>query len=230
MNGEPENDEDCVLVSVKDFTFKLSTAENDFNESKRCLFATMIWSGAKVLSDFLVTPDVAQRIQNKCVIEFGAAAGLPSLICNHIGSDRVCASDFPSPAVVANLISNIDRNKACAKHNIGVVPHKWGEDVVDLLAFNGGLQYDFVLAAECLWHHSFHPALIQSVCAVLRPGGTAFVTFSHHVPGCEQDDLAFFEEAAKSGLRVVHQRACSAPHMWKETDTTIHLYELVKDA
>jgi predicted nicotinamide N-methyase len=110
-----------------------------------------------------------------------------------------------------------------------VVGHIWGESVTDLLCFNSDQRYDFVLAAECLWHHSSHSALIQSIKAVLRPGGTLLITFSHHVPGCEAVDLGFFALAAQQGLRVVHNESFTAPHMWREQEATIFLYELLNE-
>jgi nicotinamide N-methyltransferase len=218
-------------VSIQEFTFNLSTAEDDFNKDKKCLFATMIWSGAKILAEHIANEKTRSKLKCKSILEFGSAAGLPSMLCHRLGSTTVCASDYPSNSVITNLTRNIDRNTLTSQSDckIGVVSHIWGESVTDLLNFNNGEQYDFVLAAECLWHHSSHSALIQSIKAVLSPDGTLFVTFSHHVPGCEAIDLGFFALAAQQGLRVIHNESFVAPHMWREQDATIFFYELLNE-
>lgn len=222
-----DSDENVVESVIEEFQLSLSIAENDFNENKRCLFATMIWSGATVLAKYLASRSERHRIADCSVLEFGAAAGLPSIVCNLLGAKTVCASDYPSEAVIANLNKNVDRN-CKSSSSISVVPHLWGEDVTELLLINNGIQFDVVLAAECLWHHTSHSLLITSICNVLRPGGSAYITFSHHVPGLEHDDLNFFTLAEQSGLRVVSKQEFSAPHMWSAKQATIYLCELVK--
>ena len=49
----------------------------------------------------------------------------------------------------------------------------------------GPQRYDVAIASECLWCHDQHENLLASIAAVLKPGGIALVTFSHHVPGCK---------------------------------------------
>lgn len=222
-----ESDENIVETSIEEFNLVLSIAENDFNENKRCLFATMIWSGATVMAQYIASSSERHRILKKSVIEFGAAAGLPSIVCSLLGASRVCASDYPSKAVIENLNKNVTRN-CNSSSSISVVPHLWGESVVDLLQRNDGNLYDLVVAAECLWHHTSHPLLITSISNVLKPGGSAIITFSHHVPGLENDDLNFFTLAEQQGLKLMEKKSFSAPHMWSDKQATIFLYELIK--
>jgi len=214
-------------VDISEFSFALNVAEDDFNSNKRCLFATMIWSGARVLADYLSSDSNRAKLVGKSVIEFGAAAGLPSVLCHALGSSVVCASDYPSKAVIDNLNQNIVNNRRSGC-NIEAVSHIWGESVEQLLRVNNQTRYDFVLAAECLWHHTSHAALLQSIDAVLKPGGTLLVTFSHHVPGVEDCDLNFFTLAEQVGFKVINRQSVKAPHMWQEKEATIFLYELLK--
>lgn len=223
-----DGDDNIVESAIEEFKILLSVAENDFNENKRCLFATMIWSGATVLARYLASSGERHRVINRNVIEFGAAAGLPSIVCHLLGAVNVCASDYPSDAVIENLRKNVDRNCGTSL-SVSVVPHLWGDSASELLLKNNGKQYDVALAAECLWHHSSHPLLIASICNVLRPGGSAFITFSHHVPGLEHDDLNFFSLAEQQGLKTVSKQEFSAPHMWSNKLATIFLVELVRE-
>ena len=60
---------------------RLSIAVDVFNDKKRSLFATMIWNGAKVLTEDLCEYfNIQEYIYGKSIIEFGAAAGLPAII------------------------------------------------------------------------------------------------------------------------------------------------------
>lgn len=52
--------------------------------------------------------------------------------------------------------------------------------------------FDVAFLSECLWMHREHEALARSVDALLGPGGAAYLTFAHHIPGMEDADDAFF--------------------------------------
>ena len=56
--------------------------------------------------------------------------------------------------------------------------------------------------------------------------GVAYISFSHHVPGLESDDLQFFELAGARGLVTVATRYFQAPHMWSDKEVDIYIYEL----
>ena len=48
----------------------------------------------------LLSEEHVSRIAGYYVVEFGAAAGLLSLVCISAGASRVVATDYPSPEVV----------------------------------------------------------------------------------------------------------------------------------
>lgn len=55
------------------------------------------------------------------------------------------------------------------------------------------------------------------------------MAFSHHVPGKEQDDLAFFTLATtKYNLIVRNITIEKSPHMWTKKIVNIFIYELQK--
>ena len=108
--------------------------------------------------------------------------------------------------------------------------HIWGESVEPLLLCNDNQLFDVALAAECLWRHELHDNLVQSIVHCLKPGGWAYIVFSHHGPeGTEDKDLAFFEIAEREGLLVTSHETELGAHMWTEDkQVEIHTYQLVK--
>lgn len=219
------SEEDKYFQSIElvaNLVIKLETAEDDFNASKKTLFATYVWSGSSILAkELLQMPDA---VRGKAVLELGAAAGLPSITCGKLGAKIVCASDYPSPTVLDTLKNNIEINGVADK--IVVKDHIWGEDVDPLLAVNEGEQFDLVLAAECLWKHECHPALLESIVKTLKPDGTLLVTYSHHIPDLEDSDDYFFQLCKQAGLQPYEQLTKSGKHMWKDHSVDIYLVKL----
>ena len=181
MNGDACEDEIEVFTveAIGPYEFSLQVAEDDFNNAKKTLFATMIWHGSRALSKHILS-HVSDSIRGKSVIEFGAGAGLPSLICHRVGAAIVTSSDYPARSVTRNLIRNASRNiiynetsatqsshqdngneEDCivrdslllSEKNFYVIEHVWGEDVSPLLypVHAAGEKYDVVIASECLW-------------------------------------------------------------------------------
>ena len=234
---EDENDDCSEILIGEAYLIRLSIAVDDFNDKKRSLFATMIWNGAKVLTEYLCEDfNIQQYIYGKSIIEFGAAAGLPAIACYKMGAACVCASDYPSSSVIANLSENIIRNADRSTSmillqntaKIGCISHIWGSDVDELISFNNGVLYDVVIASECLWHHESHGIFLQSVAAVLRDDGSFILSYSHHIPGMEPADDAFFAEAARHGFRVANRRVVLSKHMWSEKEVEIYIVELIR--
>ena len=241
------------------YSLWLEIAEDDFNPEKKTLFATMIWHGARALSNYLVS-DVSDSIVGQTVIEFGAGAGLPSLICHKIGASIITASDYPAPTVIANLLRNVQKNMmngdlpscessgqssswrgahadGCEKRtdpmvdtdsNFHVIEHTWGEDVTSLLQPLSGDLYDIVIASECLWKSDTHRDFVTSISNVLKPGGTVYLSFSHHIPGNESTDLLFFDIMKRLDFVVKNIKEVSVQHMWSDRSAVVYIYELQK--
>jgi predicted nicotinamide N-methyase len=63
------------------------------------------WQAGIIVSRFLESHP--ELIENKRVLELGAGAGLPSLVCSKIGASFVVVTDYPDPDLVDNLRYNI---------------------------------------------------------------------------------------------------------------------------
>jgi predicted nicotinamide N-methyase len=68
-----DTEEEAIYQEEKigPYSFWLKVADDDFNTDKKTLFATVIWFGARTLSNYLAV-DKKDRIQGKTVIELGA--------------------------------------------------------------------------------------------------------------------------------------------------------------
>ncbi|KAG6615393.1 putative methyltransferase [Phytophthora cinnamomi] len=76
-------------------------------------------------------------------------------------------------------------------------------------------RFDVAVVAECLWLHHLHGDLLKSIDACLAPEGKVFVSFAHHVPGHEQNDLSFFTKAKQLyGFDAVHLDTLASPHVF----------------
>jgi EEF1A N-terminal glycine/lysine methyltransferase len=232
----------------------LSIADDDFNANKKTLFATMIWHGARALSKYLIS-EVPNAIKGKSVIEFGSGAGLPSLICHKIGAAIVTSSDYPAPSVIQNLRTNAFKNivdvcpmkeipdgttyitnensasendRRLIERNFHVIEHTWGEDVTSLLQPLNDSLYDTVIASECLWKSDTHENFAMSIDNVLKPGGTAHLSFSHHIPGLENNDLSFFDVLKRRNFTVTRTTEITVPHMWSDRSAVLYIYDVMK--
>ena len=58
---------------------------------------------------------------------------------------------------------------------------------------------------------------------VLKNGGIAILSYSHHIPGVELKDDAFFEIALAQGFEVHRKIAVQGKHMWK-TDQHVDIF------
>lgn len=258
MIGDDSADEIDTFTVEKlgPFTLYLQVAEDDFNNGKKTLFATMIWHGSRALAEHLIS-NFSDSVQSKSVIEFGAGAGLPSLICHKLGAALVTSSDYPARSVTRNLISNAARNILC-DHTLGlqtsclssdneddravqdnlqlsekkfyVIEHIWGETASPLLDPLYGVsdKYDVVIASECLWKSDTHEDFAHSINNVLKPGGVCLMSFSHHIPGLESKDLAFFKIMERNNFSVINVHEVAVPHMWSDKCAVVYIYELLK--
>ena len=209
--SSPDDEGEWTEEKIGSFKFTIKVAEEDFNAEKKTLFATMVWSGARAVSNFLLSEKMLEKIKNQTIIELGSGAGLPSLTVSRLCPSRVVATDYPAPAVIANLLANVERNnittgtvdpvypKSIAtatrttpegeivvtgiSATVHVQPYKWGDDVTPLLAINDNQPFDVAIASECLWKDDTHMVLIESLDRLLRIGGIAIIGFSHHHPG-----------------------------------------------
>ncbi|KAJ3288184.1 nicotinamide n-methyltransferase [Borealophlyctis nickersoniae] len=135
----------------------------------------------------------------KRVLELGAAASLPSIICTINGANKVVITDYPDPELLNNMQFNANANApdALAKGIIKIEGFQWGQPPDYLFEALGGPdeRFDLILLADLIFNHNQHVQLLDSCKACIAPGGQVITTFTHHVVKWLDRDLKFFELA-----------------------------------
>lgn len=111
------------------------------------LEAHRLWNGSRVLADYLEEQEAQGQhvIRDKTVLELGAGAGLPGIVCGLVlGARKVVVTDYPDPDLVATIQQNIDEAEAGAAKSsqlAGYIPgtvvadgYIWGGDPAPMLA------------------------------------------------------------------------------------------------
>ena len=141
------------------------------------------------------------------MLELGAGAGLPSLVCATLGARHVVITDYPDLELRQNLQHNVE---ACLGPTEGtstvVKGYLWGDDTdpltSGLLHPEGG--FDLLILADVVFNHSEHKKLVKTILAALKRDNNAkaLVFFTPYRPWLLQKDLAFFDLAREAGLEV----------------------------
>ncbi|KAK6513341.1 nicotinamide n-methyltransferase [Arthrobotrys megalospora] len=190
------------------------------------LWGHYLWNAARITSNYIEQNPTL--IFEKSTLEFGAGAGLPSLVCAALGAKTVVITDYPDP----DLIQNIEYNKLHSLSSsssssseqspeskklplkdsttIHCTGYIWGNPADHLLKISPK-GYDLAILSDLLFNHSQHDALLQSLQLTLsKPDGVALVFFTPHRPWLYQEDLNFFTLAQETGVfdveKVVEQK------------------------
>lgn len=70
----------------------------------------LLWNAGRTISEYL-EENRKTLVEGKAILELGAGAGLPSLVCALNGAATVVTTDYPDPDLVDNLNHNIQNCK-----------------------------------------------------------------------------------------------------------------------
>lgn len=172
-----------------------------------------LWNAGRTIADHLEQHSTA-LVANKTVLELGAGAGLPSLVCALNGASTVVVSDYPDADLIDNLQYNID---TCAllpqPARVFAEGFLWGAGTERLLKHLSAAEgkdgeeqhgFDVLILADLLFNHSEHGRLIATVQQTLKrtAEARALVFFTPYRPWLLQKDLAFFDLARQAGFVV----------------------------
>ena len=169
------------------------------------LWGHHLWNAGRLVSTYL--EDHASLITGRTVLELGAGAGLPSLVCGVLGAKPVVVSDYPDPDLVANLWHNIESGPGEVAGRVVAEGYCWGADVAPLLAHlesSGAEKFDVLILADLLFNHSEHAKLVATVRETLakKEDGVALVFFTPYRPWLYEKDMAFFDLTREAGFIV----------------------------
>ncbi|RJE21217.1 putative methyltransferase [Aspergillus sclerotialis] len=188
-------------------------------EQGRKLFAHFLWSAAMVVAEGIENAAVLDsgfapgsggnddtalwRVNGEKVLELGAGAALPSLLCALANASKVTITDHPSSpafsgAIEFNTSHNIPKSSSTS---VSIEPHEWGQlDTPFALSRKGS--YTRIIAADCFWMSSQHENLVRTMLWFLdeNPSSRVWVIAGFHTG--REIVAGFFETAAKMGLEV----------------------------
>ncbi|EME48822.1 hypothetical protein DOTSEDRAFT_67766 [Dothistroma septosporum NZE10] len=172
------------------------------------LWGHLLWQAGRTIAKYL-EEHKSELVQNKTVLELGAGAGLPSLICAINGARAVVVTDYPDPELVENLQLNIE---GCASlpqpPTVQAAGYLWGADTAELQKLVPETEeedgFDLLILADLLFNHSEHAKLLQSIQRTLKKtlDAQALVFFTPYRPWLLEKDLAFFDLVREGGFVV----------------------------
>ena len=166
----------------------------------------LLWNAGRVTAQYL-EENAQDLVKDKCVLELGAGAGLPSLVCALNGAKRIVVTDYPEPELIENLQYNIDHSEALTDKKVILVEgYLWGNSSDKLRGHLCGHPsgFDLLILADILFNHSEHEKLVASLQSTLKKvaEARALVFFTPYRPWLLEKDLKFFELAKEAGFQV----------------------------
>ncbi|OOF95978.1 hypothetical protein ASPCADRAFT_48037 [Aspergillus carbonarius ITEM 5010] len=198
-------------------------------EEGRKLFAHFLWSAGMVVAEGVEkadglessgqlskTEEVAMwRVKGEKVLELGAGAALPSVVCALAQASAITVTDHPSSpalsgAIGFNMTYNVRNPKNSASTNVTIQPHEWGTLETDPWAVQNKGCFTRIIAADCYWMRSQHENLVRTMRWFLAPGGRVWVVASFHTGRAIV--AGFFETALQMGLEIeqIYERDLSS--------------------
>ncbi|KAM4561174.1 S-adenosylmethionine-dependent methyltransferase domain-containing protein [Fundulus diaphanus] len=154
-------------------------------------YGALIWPGAIALSQFLENNQQQMNLMDKAVLEIGAGTGLLSIVASLLGA-WVTATDLPD--ILSNLSFNLRRNtKGRSRYIPQAAALSWGQGLERDFPFPS---YDYVLAADVVYHHDFLEELLNTMLHFCRPGRGTTLLWANKVRF--QSDLSFTERFKSS--------------------------------
>ncbi|XP_036966821.1 S-adenosylmethionine-dependent methyltransferase domain-containing protein [Acanthopagrus latus] len=151
-------------------------------------FGALIWPGAIALCQFLENNQQQVSLMDKAVLEIGAGTGLLSIVASLLGA-WVTATDLPD--ILSNLTFNLLRNtKSRSLYTPQVAALTWGQDLGRDFP-SSSCHYDYVLAADVVYHHDFLEELLETMRHFCQPGSRTTLLWANKIRF--QSDLRFTE-------------------------------------
>ncbi|CAI7580824.1 unnamed protein product [Penicillium pancosmium] len=195
--------------------------EEGSNQAKeeRQLFAHFLWSAGMVVAEGVENANgqatdndsVSQKeareiwsVYGETVLELGAGAALPSLICALANASLVVVTDHPSSpaltdAIEFNMKQNLVKRQTSQQTTVSIQPHEWG-NITDSFSQSYRGTFTRIIAADCYWMRSQHENLARTMQWFLAPGGRVWCVAGFHTGRAIV--AGFFETALENGFEI----------------------------
>jgi nicotinamide N-methyltransferase len=168
----------------------------------------LLWNAGRTSAEYL-EQRAAELVAGKDVLEIGAAAGVPSIVCAVKGARTVVMTDYPD----LDLVDNMRRNATSAASlipegsRLHVAGYKWGastDEIMSYLPSSGSTGFDLLVMADVVYSHREHGNLISTMQRTLKrtPDAVALVIFTPYQPWLLPKTEQFFPLAEENGFTV----------------------------
>ncbi|SCU85658.1 LANO_0C04918g1_1 [Lachancea nothofagi CBS 11611] len=171
------------------------------------LWGHLLWNaGIYTAQHFDKYPEL---VQDKVVLELGAAAALPSIVAGLIGVKKCVTTDYPDADLIQNIQYNVDQELYDGQsefdpvnRSVVVEGYIWGNSYEPITKHlpTGTSKFDLIILSDLVFNHTEHLKLLKTTKDLLASNGKALVVFSPHRPWLLNDDLQFFETAKEFDL------------------------------
>ncbi|XP_026151625.1 S-adenosylmethionine-dependent methyltransferase domain-containing protein isoform X2 [Mastacembelus armatus] len=156
-------------------------------------YGALTWPGAIALCQFLENNQQQVNLRDNAVLEIGAGTGLLCIVASLLGA-WVTATDLPD--ILPNLTFNLLRNtKGRCRYTPQVTALTWGQDLERDFPCSS-YHYDYVLAADVVYHHDSLDKLLETMRHFCRPGSQTTLLWANKIRF--QSDLKFTESFESS--------------------------------
>ena len=198
----------CNNASVFRFMLPRFKPNPSCHSNSRAVQGHLLWNAGRTVANYLEA-NKDEVIKEKTVLELGAGAGLPSLICALNGAKHVVVTDYPDVELIENVDLNIEKCSLLPDPpRIHATGYVWGAETTSLTSHLPESEryagFDMLILADLLFNHSEHSKLLLSVQRTLKRNisAQALVFFTPYRPWLLQKDLAFFDVARQGGFVV----------------------------
>ncbi|XP_069493151.1 protein-lysine methyltransferase METTL21C [Ambystoma mexicanum] len=130
-------------------------------------YGAVVWPGALALCQFLENNHEELALKDKKILELGSGTGLVSIVASMLGA-YVTATDMSD--VLGNMSYNLLKNTRNLRvHKPEARELVWGSDLTQTFP-RSSCRYDFILAADVVYHHSFLDELLTTMEYLCQPG------------------------------------------------------------
>ena len=145
-----------------------------------------IWCASLVMSRWLASSSMVQRMKNKTVCELGAGCGIPGLTAAVHGSPSSVIITDLNPETIDNIRHNIKLNSTTTTTAASI---DWGDE-----STYPSNKLDYVICSDCIYQKDIVPLLKKVVTGLLDP---SHGTFLYVAPDGGRDGLPEFISAMK---------------------------------
>lgn len=184
-----------------------------------------IWCASLVMSRWLASQSMVERMENKTILELGAGCGIPSLTAAVYGSPKSVWITDLNPETIDNIRYNIELNGNATNKERIASSIDWGDE-----STYPPMKLDYVICSDCIYQKDIVPLLKKVVTGLLDPNNGVFL---YVAPEGGRDGLPEFIAIMKSGgFECVREEI--APDHFRgnplksddEEDCFLHFHEL----